>query len=152
MIDFAVALGKYFIAKLNSSHRSAFSIFFQHFLVRLRKTMILGLAGFVCAILFTAGVLMTIFEMSTQYDEIGMIISTARLWSSVGIALFSAIAFLIVISPRLWRDQVEPENRSALALQEALTQVLLQFVQEREQQNQSVSMPQPQVGNWASRL
>ena len=61
--------------------------FYDEALYRSRKPAALFLLGFLSVLFFCSGILLTILEMTAQYDHTGEIQATATLWSGGGLAL-----------------------------------------------------------------
>lgn len=131
MIDLLFAIAKSLVIQLTSSQRRALDVFVEHLQLRFRKTLILSLAAFACALLFVGGVLWAVMDMTNQYDEWGRILLTGRSFGGAGLALLSLFGFLAAVSPRYWREEPLVEAHQP-SLKEIFAQVALEVIRERE--------------------
>lgn len=72
----------------------------QEILKKGRQTLFLIISSFVLAVLFAAGVIISLLEASAQYDSRGVIFFTALLSSSLTMTAVSVIGLMIIFWPR----------------------------------------------------
>lgn len=104
----------------------------QQLLVKGKKTLFMLISSFVLAILFTAGVIISVLEASAQYDARGSIFFTALLTSSLALVGISVILLAIIFWPRERAPLIIPAQAAAQTghpLEEILTVVISEGVE-----------------------
>lgn len=72
----------------------------QEFMKKGRKTLLFFMTTFVFSLLLTAGVIISLLDASSQYDERGRIVFSAMLTSSLSLVIVSLVFFVIAFWPR----------------------------------------------------
>lgn len=77
-----------------------------------RKTLLVVMSSFVFSVLLTAGVVIAIYEASSQYDTKGIIYFSAMLTSSLILSLVSLGVLVAIFWPRENHTQISLNNHS----------------------------------------
>ena len=107
----------------------------QQLLVKGKKTLFMLISCFVLAVLFTAGIIISVLEASAQYDARGSIFFTALLTSSLVMVGVSVLLLAIIFWPRERAPLVIPTHTAAVGshashpLEEILTAVINEGVE-----------------------
>ncbi len=105
-----------------------------------RRIVMLFFLGLVTSVLFSAGLFLALTEATRQYDEAGIVTQSMTLSAGVVLAMFCLMIFGLAFYmgwPKSAEMKPVANAQRAPALEEALSLLILDYIQERETKRQS---------------
>lgn len=140
----------FFLGRYEMTFKKGTLILIDQFITKSRKLFIFTTLLGITSLLFVSGLLMTIYQMTSQYDSRGYIAINSSLITGVVLATLSLVTLLGLFSATAWetrfKQQIVPAQQSKQKpsetpnpFEQALTMLVTEFVKDREMQRQTKS-------------
>lgn len=131
----------FLLGQFKSSSISPSLIFVQKALEKSRSLVFLATVSFISALLFAAGILIAAINGFTQYDQTNSVYMSATFVGGLSLAILSGISLAIVFAKKNWQvpnlKAAEAETRTPSPIEEAVSLLLNDFIEDRRSQRQS---------------
>lgn len=143
----------FFLGRYDMTFKKSTLILIDQFITKSRKLFIFTTLLGITSLLFVSGLLMAIYQMTSQYDSRGYIAMNSSLATGLVLAGLSLLTLLGLFSATAWetrfKQQIVPApqpkhkttSEAPNAFEQALTMLVTEFVKDRDLQRQAKTQP-----------
>lgn len=149
MLKILALVLSFFLGRYEQSFKKSTLILIDQFIAKSRKLFMFLTALGIMALLFTSGVVISLLQMTYQFDHQGYIASNTTLMMGISLIVITSIVFMALFSSSAWASRFKKEvlvehkeapNKSEhhpSAFEQALTVLIQEFTKERELHRQA---------------